>query len=108
MFATRLARTRESVYYRVLGAKSTFVLKVFSLENCFLGLVSALLALVFSQIVSWIITTRVFDIGFKPFVAGGVIMVVFTVALVMSVGLLPARSILKYKPVKFLREQGQE
>jgi len=108
VFATRFARTRESVYYRVLGAKSAFVLKVFSLENFFLGLVSALLAFGFSQIISWVITTRVFDIGFKPFVFGGALMIAATVALVIVVGLLPTLAILRYKPVTFLREQTQE
>ena len=108
VFATRFARTRESVYYRVLGAKSVFVLKVFSLENFFLGFVSALLAFGFSQIISWVITTRVFDIGFKPFVFGGALMIAATVALVIVVGLLPTLAILRYKPVTFLREQTQE
>ena len=108
VFATRFARTRESVYYRVLGAKRAFVLKVFSLENIVLGIVSATMALIFSQIISWLITTRVFDIGYKPFVFDGTLLIVVTVLLVLFVGLLPAWSVLKYKPVKFLREQTQE
>lgn len=108
VFATRFARTRESVYYRVLGAKSTFVLKVFSLENIALGIVSAMMAFIFSQIISWIITTRVFDVEYQLFVFDGIMLIVVTVLLVVVVGLLPARSILKYKPVKFLREQTQE
>ena len=108
VFATRFARTRESVYYRVLGAKSTFVLKVFSLENIALGIISATMAFIFSQIISWIITTRVFDVEYKLFVFDGIMLIVVTVMLVLVVGLLPAWSILKYKPVKFLREQTQE
>ena len=108
VLATRFARIRESVYYRVLGAKSAFVLNVFSLENTVIGIISSMLAFVFSQVISGIITTRVFDIDFKLFVFGGTVMVVFTVLLVLLVGLLPAWSILKYKPVKFLREQTQE
>ena len=64
VFATRLARTREAVYYQVLGARSTFVVKVFGLENLILGGLSGLLAMAISQAASWIIITRVFDITF--------------------------------------------
>lgn len=33
MFPAELARTQEAVYFKVLGAKSGFVLRVFALEN---------------------------------------------------------------------------
>ncbi|MEZ4609025.1 MAG: FtsX-like permease family protein [Caldilineaceae bacterium] len=45
VFATRFARIQEAAYYKVLGAKSRFVLRVFTAENLLLGLVSALLGL---------------------------------------------------------------
>jgi putative ABC transport system permease protein len=59
VLATRYARIQEAVYYKILGAKSTFVVAVFTFENLFLGLVSALLALVLSQTSSSIICSKV-------------------------------------------------
>ena len=108
VFATRFARTREAVYYKVLGAKSTFVIKVFGLENFFLGMVSALIALALSQCASWIITTQVFNIAYKPFIFASVGLILTMGLIVIVFGLLPSLSVLKQKPVMFLREQTRE
>ena len=108
VLATRFARIQEAVYYKVLGAKSAFVVTVFALENLFLGLVSALLALALSQAGSWTICTKVFDVSYRPFGAESFLLVAATVLLVVTVGLLPSVSILRQKPVIFLRNQTQE
>ncbi len=108
VFATRLARTREAVFYRVLGARNSFVLKVFGLENFLIGSLSGLLALIVSQAASWLVITRVFDAIYAPFVGPIVFMIVLTSVLVVICGLLPSWPILRQRPLAFLREQGQE
>jgi putative ABC transport system permease protein len=108
VLATRFARIREAVYYKILGAKSAFVAAVFTLENLFLGLVSAVLALVLSQTCSWIICSKVLEISYMPFMAESFFLIAATVLLIIVVGLLPSVSILRQKPVIFLRNQGQE
>jgi putative ABC transport system permease protein len=108
VLATRFARIREAVYYKILGAKSNFVVAVFTLENLFLGLVSAVLALVLSQTCSWIICSKVFDISYTPFLVESFYLIAATVLLIVAVGLLPSISILRQKPVIFLRNQSQE
>ena len=108
VLATRFARIQEAVYYKILGAKSAFVVAVFTLENLFLGLVSAVLALVLSQTCSWIICSKVFDISYKPFLVESFYLIAATVLLIVAVGLLPSISILRQKPVVFLRNQSQE
>jgi putative ABC transport system permease protein len=108
VLATRFARIQEAVYYKILGAKSAFVVAVFTLENLFLGLVSAVLALVLSQTGSWIICSKVFDISYKPFLVESFYLIAATVLLIVAVGLLPSISILRQKPVVFLRNQSQE
>ena len=108
VLATRFARIQEAVYYKILGAKSAFVAAVFSLENLFLGLVSAFLALVLSQTCSWIICSNVFEISYTPFMADSFLLIAATVLLIVTVGLLPSVSILRQKPVIFLRNQSQE
>ena len=108
ILATRYARIQEAVYYKVLGAKSNFVAGVFTLENIVLGLVSAALALLISQIGAWLICLKVLHISYQPFVLESILLVVATVLLVVAVGLAPSISILRQKPVVFLREQTQE
>jgi len=108
ILATRYARIQEAVYYKILGARSNFVVKVFTLENLVLGLVSAGQALLISQAGSWLICLKVMNISYKPFIFESIILVGVTVSLVVTVGLLPSISILRKKPVVFLREQTHE
>jgi putative ABC transport system permease protein len=108
IFATRFARIQEAVYFKVLGARRRFILKVFTLEHLVIGLISAALALLISQTLSWVISSRVFDIRYKAFPQASLLMVVMTVLLVIVVGLLASLSILSQKPVVFLREQADE
>jgi putative ABC transport system permease protein len=106
--ATRYARIQEAVYYKILGARSNFVLKVFTLENLLVGLISSALALLLSQAESWLICTFILDISYAPFLFESLLMVLGTLTLVLTVGVLPSIGILRQKPVKFLREQTQE
>ena len=108
VLATRYARIQEAVYYKILGARSNFVVKVFTLENLVLGLVSAVLALLISQVSSWLICLKVMHIAYAPFFFESILLILVTVLLVVTVGLLPSISILRKKPVVFLREQTQE
>ena len=108
ILATRYARIQEAVYYKILGARSTFVLGVFTLENIVLGLVSATLALLISQAGSWLICIRLLHISYQPFIFDSILLMAATVLLVVGVGLVPSISILRKKPVVFLREQTQE
>jgi len=108
ILATRYARIQEAVYYKILGARRSFVVKVFALENLILGLVSAIPALMISQTGSWLICLKVMNISYQPFIFESIILILVTVLLVVTVGLLPSISILRKKPVVFLREQTQE
>jgi putative ABC transport system permease protein len=108
VFATRYARVQEAAYYKVLGAKSRFVLRVFTLENVLLGLLSALLGLAMAQFGAWLINTRLFELDFRPFLLPSAVMVLITILLVTTVGMLASVSILRSKPIQFLREQTEE
>ena len=108
VFATRIARTQEAAYFRILGARSRFILAVFSLENTIIGAMSAAEALLISQAAGWIISTRVLDIDYRPYVQASALLLLGTVLLVLGVGTVSALPILKQKPVVFLREQTEE
>lgn len=105
VFATRMARMKEAVYYKVLGADSRFVLQVFFLENLLLALLSGGCALVVAQAGSWALCHFLLDIAYDPNWLTSLFMLGLTVCLVVSLGLLSSLSILRQKPVRFLREQ---
>lgn len=105
IFATRLARTREAVYYKILGAKSAFVLRVFTLENLVIAMVCGILAGLIAQAGSWIVCSRIFAIPYDPRPGSTAIMAAITVLLVISVGTGASLSILKAKPAGFLRDE---
>jgi putative ABC transport system permease protein len=108
IFATRLARIQEAVYFKVLGARRRIVLQVFALENAILGLISGGLALLTSQAMSWVISTQVFDIPYRVFPGASLVLAASTALLVVTVGVLASLSILNQKPVVFLRKRADE
>jgi len=105
IFATRLTRIREAVYFKVLGARNSFVVKVLTYENLIVGLFSAALATVISQVGSWIICRQVFNIPYQALPASTAIMVAATLVLVIVVGLGASISILQQKPIGYLRDE---
>ncbi len=108
VFATRMARIQEAAYYKVLGATSRFVLTVFTVENLLLGLVSALLALLMAQVGAWILCVWFFKIAYHPAVGASLLLIVLTMLLVTGVGMAASLSILRSKPITYLREQASE
>lgn len=108
IYATRFARIQEAVYFKVLGAKRSFVLRVFAWENLLLGLISALIALALSQLSSWALSFWIFEIPYLPQFGASSVLIICTVLLVMTVGLVASISILNQRPIHFLREQGEE
>jgi putative ABC transport system permease protein len=104
VFATRQARIQEAVYYKVLGAKRSFVRQVFTVENLLLGLISALLALSMAQVGSWALCRYLFEINYQPAVGASFLLVAATMALVTGVGMAASGSILRSKPILILRE----
>jgi putative ABC transport system permease protein len=105
VFATRAERTTESVYYKILGAGKVFVLKVFSIENALLGMLSGLAALALAQVGAFIVCSRVFSIPYQLFGVSSLFIVAAAMLLVVLVGVLSSLSILIQRPVTYLRQQ---
>lgn len=105
VLATRMARMKEAVYYKILGAGAVFVIKVFFLENLLLGTLSAGCAILVAQLGSWGLCHFLFGIGYDPNWATTLPMMGLTIAMVVVLGLLSSASILRQKPIRFLREQ---
>jgi len=53
VFATQVARTREVVFYKILGAGSRFVIQVLMFENVILALMSGGSAILIAQVADW-------------------------------------------------------
>ncbi len=105
--ATRAARIREAVYFKILGATRGFVRHVFALESILMSGISALLALLLAHTGSWIITRYVLDLDYRPFIGISLLLLAVAVALVTAVGSLTSRAILQHKPALFLREHTE-
>jgi len=105
ILATRAERIKESVFYKILGAKKRFVVGVFAMENLLIGLLSALLALGMAQLGTFLICKYNFEIGYHPFWWACIQMMAATLGGVTIIGMLASRSILNKKPVVYLREQ---
>lgn len=108
VYATRFARIQEAAYFKVLGAKGSFVFRVFALENMIIGLVSGLVALILAQISSWALSHWVFELTYRPLLGASFLLVLLTILIVMAVGITASISIVRHKPILFLREHSQE
>jgi len=106
--ATRAARIREAVYFKILGATRGFVRNVFAFESVIMSAISALLALFLSHAGSWIMIRYVLDMDYRPFIGISFLLLVVTVTLVTTVGSLASRAILQHKPALFLREHSED
>jgi putative ABC transport system permease protein len=105
VMATRAARIREAVYFKILGARQAFVNRVFALENLLIGLISGILAAAAAQAGAGAICTRILDIGYRAYPAATLGLLAAAPILVMAVGMAASRGILRRKPEDFLRRQ---
>ena len=105
IFATRVERIIEAVYYKILGAGKKFVFMVFALENLLIGLLSGFLALIMAQVTSYLITRFGFELSYQPFLLSCFFMLCMTLMTVVIIGVIASRSILNKKPITFLKEQ---
>ncbi len=106
ILATRLERIKEAVSYKILGADSHFVLRIFFLENLLLALLSAVLGIVLAQAAGWSLCHFFLEIRYGPAWTACFILVGVTVMLVVTLGLLGSISIIRKKPAQFLRQQS--
>lgn len=106
ILATRIARVREAVYYKVLGGGRSFVLKVFFMENLTLAFLSSCCGIVVAQLSSWLVCRFIFNLSYNPGLFSTLLVIIFTAVLLTSLGLLSSISIVNRKPVQFLSDQG--
>lgn len=106
IFATRLDRIRETVYYKVLGADSKFVLRVLAFEHIILAVFSSIMAAGFAELAAWLICRNVFDIIYHPYWHVAALAILLSMILVVSIGIVSSRGIIVQRPAVFLRHQN--
>ena len=105
-----LERTKEIGILRAIGASKKDISHVFNAEAFIIGLISGLLGIIVTLIldlpISMIVEhlTGVTNIAMLP-VAGGVILVLISLALTTIAGLIPSRIASKKDPVEALRSE---
>ncbi|MFT5699492.1 MAG: putative ABC transport system permease protein [Desulforhopalus sp.] len=108
ILATRLARVQEAVFYKILGANSVFVWKVFVIENLILALTSGACALIVAQVASWSLCHFVFDIEHSPYFMFCFLLLLSSCLIVVATGVISSLSIIKKKPGHFLQQRSVE
>lgn len=103
--ASRLARIREGVLLKTLGATRAQVLRILVAEYTALGALAALASVVLASGAAWALARWVFESPFSlPAVQLGALTLVL-LFLTLSVGLWNSAEILKRAPLAILREE---
>lgn len=105
ILATRAARIREAVFFKILGAPRRFVTGFFNAENIILGSTSGAIALLLSQIISWLVCTRQLEISYQPMPLASLVMFCAVTLLTTTVGWFASLAILRQKPGRFLQQE---
>ena len=106
IFATRLDRIRETVYYKVLGADNNFVLRVLTTEHAILALISSVMAAGVAELAAWLICKNVFDIVYRSHWQVAAMTVIASIVLVVGIGLVSSLGIIRQRPAVFLQQQN--
>ena len=102
---TRYRRIREVVVLKTLGATRARIATIFSIEFAVLGLVAALVGLVFANITAKLVLHYVLkiDYHFQPLLTFFTLLL--TAALTVAAGWLASHRVLGQKPLEVLREE---
>jgi putative ABC transport system permease protein len=102
---SKYQRIKESVLLRTLGAKSKQILKITAFEYVYLGVLGSLVGILLSLFSSQLLATLLFK---EPFVPSAIPFVIFLpgiTLLVLFIGLINIRTVLKSPPLEVLRKE---
>ena len=102
---TRYRRIREVVVLKTLGATRPRIASIFSIEFAVLGLIAAVVGLIFANGLARILLRRVFHFDYHLNIAWNVAALCVTAALTVAAGWLASHRVLGQKPLEVLREE---
>ncbi|NNJ88728.1 MAG: FtsX-like permease family protein, partial [Eudoraea sp.] len=100
---SKYQRIKESVLLRTLGAQNRQLLKISFYEYAFLGVLGSLTGILLSLIGSFLLARFVFEEPFVPSIEPFIILLPALTILVVIIGLLNSRSVLRSPPLEILR-----
>lgn len=106
LLLSKLQRIKESVLLRTLGASSKQLLKITATEYALLGSLAAATGIIIALVSSWLLAT--FQLELTYYAPWGAIAIIFVlvVALIVIVGLLNNREVLRKSPLEVLRRES--
>lgn len=102
---SKFQRMKESVLLRTLGAKDKQILRITALEYFFLGILGSGMGVFMAFLGSFLLARFVFDTTFTPSLAPFVIVLPGITILVLVIGLLNSRTVLRSSPLEVLRKE---
>lgn len=106
--ATNSQRSKQAVFYRLVGANNKFITRVFLFEYMTIGLISVLISLGLSQLITYLMTKYVLDINYLPLINTSLAYGLITVIAIILIGLAISFRVLYKKPIEFIRENQVE
>jgi putative ABC transport system permease protein len=104
---SKYQRIKESVLLRTIGARGNQILKITALEYAYLGVLGSLSGILLSLIGSQLLALLVFKTSFIPSLFPFLVLFPGITLLVLSIGLLNSRSVIKSPPLEVLRKEGR-
>jgi putative ABC transport system permease protein len=102
---TRYRRIREVVVLKTLGATRPRIASIFSIEFAVLGLIAAVVGLIFANGLARILLLRVFHFDYHLNIVWNLAALCATAALTVAAGWLASHRVLGQKPLEVLREE---
>jgi len=102
---SKYQRIKESVLLRTLGAKSKQIIQITALEYMYLGIIGSLVGIFLSLISSQLLAIFLFKEPFIPSVVPFLVFLPGITVLVLLIGLINIRSVLKSPPLEVLRRE---
>lgn len=103
LIISKYQRMRESILLRTLGASSSIVSKINTLEYFFLGSLASLSGIILSFGATWLLSEFVFNIPFRGAWMGALVLYLAITGLTIVLGWLNGRKIINQPPMEILR-----
>ncbi|MGI9530902.1 ABC transporter permease [Lutimonas sp.] len=103
---SKFQRIRENVLLRTLGGTSKQILKITALEYIYLGVLGSLSGILLSLVSAQTLAYFIFDLAFVPSSFPFLVLFPGISLLVLAIGLMNSRSVLRSPPLQVLRKEA--
>lgn len=103
--ASRIARIREAVLLKTLGATRGQILRILMVEYTAIGTLATLVSVVLASVAGWALFHWVFKISFQLPVMSLSVLTIVLIGITLGVGLWNSGEVLKKTPLAVLREE---